>query len=99
MNQTTHAPTTPPQLTPSARLSLARAAWVVARRDFLAVLFSRAFLFFLLGPLFPVIVGALAGGISGQVQREARSEEHKSELQPLMRISYAVFCLKKTNSK
>src|SRR3546814_9318527 len=25
-----------------------------------------------------------------------RSEEHTSELQPLMRISYAVFCLKKT---
>src|SRR3546814_18356558 len=27
----------------------------------------------------------------------ARSEEHTSELQPLMRISYAVFCLKKNN--
>src|SRR3546814_2426964 len=27
--------------------------------------------------------------------RQARSEEHTSELQPLMRISYAVFCLKK----
>src|SRR3546814_3610070 len=26
--------------------------------------------------------------------REARSEEHTSELQSLMRISYAVFCLK-----
>src|SRR3546814_938561 len=26
--------------------------------------------------------------------RELRSEEHKSELQSLMRISYAVFCLK-----
>src|SRR3546814_5864810 len=26
-----------------------------------------------------------------------RSEEHKSELQSLMRISHAVFCLKKTN--
>src|SRR3546814_4047457 len=31
------------------------------------------------------VVGLLAG----------RSEEHTSELQPLMRISYAVFCLKK----
>src|SRR3546814_5925574 len=29
---------------------------------------------------------------------EARSEEHTSELQSLMRISYAVFCLKKNNS-
>src|SRR3546814_5239541 len=28
-------------------------------------------------------------------EREARSEEHTSELQSLMRISYAVFCLKK----
>src|SRR3546814_6569043 len=27
--------------------------------------------------------------------RRARSEEHTSELQPLMRISYAVFCFKK----
>src|SRR3546814_9631012 len=27
----------------------------------------------------------------------ARSEEHTSELQSLMRISYAVFCLKKNN--
>src|SRR3546814_993878 len=27
-------------------------------------------------------------------QRERRSEEHTSELQSLMRISYAVFCLK-----
>src|SRR3546814_9667999 len=29
------------------------------------------------------------------VQRKDRSEEHTSELQSLMRISYAVFCLKK----
>lgn len=55
------------------RLSSLEAAWVIARRDFVAVLFSRAFLFFLLGPLFPVIVGGLAGSIGGQVQREAVS--------------------------
>src|SRR3546814_7838576 len=30
---------------------------------------------------------------------EGRSEEHTSELQSLMRISYAVFCLKKKNIK
>src|SRR3546814_9983493 len=30
---------------------------------------------------------------------EARSEEHTSELQSLMRISYAVFCLKKKNNR
>src|SRR3546814_6527263 len=39
---------------------------------------------------------------AGQRQRRAdrhsgRSEEHTSELQSLMRISYAVFCLKKKN--
>src|SRR3546814_2169376 len=34
-------------------------------------------------------IGAAVG------QREHRSEEHTSELQSLMRISYAVFCLKK----
>src|SRR3546814_9513181 len=31
--------------------------------------------------------------------RIKRSEEHTSELQSLMRISYAVFCLKKKNNK
>src|SRR3546814_7355426 len=30
--------------------------------------------------------------------RHMRSEEHTSELQSLMRISYAVFCLKKKNT-
>src|SRR3546814_2096433 len=38
--------------------------------------------------------GAGAGGGAGQ-WRDPRSEEHTSELQSLMRISYAVFCLKK----
>src|SRR3546814_4792972 len=31
------------------------------------------------------------------ILHDARSEEHTSELQSLMRISYAVFCLKKPN--
>src|SRR3546814_6126697 len=33
----------------------------------------------------------------GKLRRRGRSEEHTSELQSLMRISYAVFCLKKKN--
>src|SRR3546814_10899263 len=33
------------------------------------------------------------------VMRDQRSEEHTSELQSLMRISYAVFCLKKKKKK
>src|SRR3546814_12062424 len=32
---------------------------------------------------------------AGRCRRRSRSEEHTSELQSLMRISYAVFCLKK----
>src|SRR3546814_6857661 len=34
------------------------------------------------------------GRLSDLVDRRRRSEEHTSELQSLMRISYAVFCLK-----
>src|SRR3546814_10310400 len=33
--------------------------------------------------------------VAAQHGRQSRSEEHTSELQSLMRISYAVFCLKK----
>src|SRR3546814_2438305 len=36
-------------------------------------------------------------GARGRECRGARSEEHTSELQSLMRTSYAVFCLKKKN--
>src|SRR3546814_10296439 len=38
-----------------------------------------------------------AGGPKGTKGTGSRSEEHTSELQSLMRISYAVFCLKKKN--
>lgn len=46
-----------------SRLSRLQAAWVIARRDFIAILWSRSFLFFLLGPLFPAVVFAMSGGI------------------------------------
>src|SRR3546814_3408107 len=36
--------------------------------------------------------------ITGRLYNETRSEEHTSELQSLMRISYAVFCLNKKNN-
>src|SRR3546814_10360349 len=39
------------------------------------------------------------GEARGNVESGERSEEHTSELQSLMRISYAVFCLKKKNKK
>src|SRR3546814_1846359 len=52
----------------------------------------------------PVEIGPALGEPCGEVeiglrpeQRRRRSEEHTSELQSLMRISYAVFCLKKEN--
>src|SRR3546814_6935599 len=32
----------------------------------------------------------------GKIEADLRSEEHTSELQSLMRISYSAFCLKKT---
>src|SRR3546814_9902849 len=42
----------------------------------------------------------LSSGISRKtsIRVAERSEEHTSELQSLMRISYAVFCLKKKNT-
>src|SRR3546814_8555060 len=41
------------------------------------------------------VVGHLEGGHPGPLVDSLRSEEHTSELQSLMRIAYAVFCLKK----
>src|SRR3546814_4791641 len=46
---------------------------------------------------FLVAMLALAAG-SAPFAYQDRSEEHTSELQSLMRISYAVFCLKKKNN-
>src|SRR3546814_7393076 len=43
--------------------------------------------------LFVVLV--VQSDFSGTAMEKIRSEEHTSELQSLMRISYAVFCLKK----
>ena len=55
----------------NGRLSTWQAAYVIARRDFIAILWSRSFIFFLLGPLFPVLVGGFAGGIGQRVQATA----------------------------
>ena len=60
---------------PKSRLSLLQAAFVVARRDFTAILFSRVFFFFLLGPLFPLLVGALAGGIGSAIDESSGEPE------------------------
>src|SRR3546814_8729645 len=68
-----------------------------------------------LTPRDPAEPGQFAFGDAGRVRRilaahwqdiniepldvRCRSEEHTSELQSLMRISYAVFCLKKKNNE
>src|SRR6476646_517881 len=44
-----------------------RSAFVIARRDFSATVLSKAFIFFLLGPLFPLLLGGVFGGIGAQV--------------------------------
>ncbi|WP_066554734.1 ABC transporter permease [Croceicoccus bisphenolivorans] len=58
--------TSKPSLADGAR-RFWRSIFVIARRDFGAILFSRSFIFFLLGPLFPVFVVAMAGGIGASV--------------------------------
>src|SRR3546814_4276394 len=45
----------------------------------------------------PAIVGRVLAVT--EIALDDRSEEHTSELQSLMRTSYAVFCLKKKNNK
>src|SRR3546814_6818798 len=51
------------------------------------------------GPFGAIVLGAVASFICYYaVSFLKRSEEHTSELQSLMRISYAVFCLKKKNN-
>src|SRR3546814_4369349 len=46
----------------------------------------------------PAFALVMAGAMAFIVFTLRRSEEHTSELQSLMRISYAVFCLKKKNN-
>ena len=48
-----------------------RAAFVIARRDFTATVLSKTFLLFLLGPLFPIGLGFIFGGIGAQVEKTA----------------------------
>src|SRR3546814_9278561 len=69
------------------REALAEAVGLIARADTVYVAGVRR--------SFPV-AAYLAYSLH-QVDKKTRSEEHTSELQSLMRISYAVFCLKKKN--
>lgn len=49
-----------------------RAMMVIARRDFVTVVFSKSFVLFLLGPLFMVGIGAMAGGLG----RASQNADH-----------------------
>src|SRR3546814_5404378 len=71
----------------SIRSSASR-PWYIARRQVAA------------GPAPSGLLPALRGTSQrrNRSERKARSEEHTSELQSLMRNSYAVFCLKKKNT-
>ena len=47
-----------------------RAAWVIARRDYAATVFSKTFLMFLLFPLLPIIAGVGFGAMGADQDRE-----------------------------
>ena len=48
-------------------IRLIRGAYVIARRDFAATVLSKTFIFFLLGPLFPLLFGGVFGSIGARV--------------------------------
>ena len=48
---------------------LLRGAFVIGRRDFSATVLSKTFLFFLVGPLLPLLFGAIFGGIGASVAK------------------------------
>ena len=48
-----------------------RSAFVIARRDFSATVLSKAFIFFLLGPMFPLLLGGVFGSIGATVASQA----------------------------
>ena len=48
-------------------IRLLRSAFVIGRRDFAATVLSKTFIFFLLGPLFPLLLGGVFGSIGARV--------------------------------
>src|SRR3546814_2279403 len=65
---------------------------------FFAFIYNAAGVPIAAGLLYPVFGILLSPIIAAGAMALSRSEEHTSELQSLMRISYAVFCLKKKNN-
>ena len=52
-------------------MRIIRSAFVIGRRDFTATVLSKAFIFFLLGPLFPLVLGGVFAGIGTNVATRA----------------------------
>jgi ABC-2 type transport system permease protein len=50
---------------------LLRSALVIARRDYVATVWSKTFLLFLIGPLFPILFGIVFGSVGAKIDREA----------------------------
>ncbi len=48
-----------------------RSAFVIGRRDFAATVLSKTFIFFLLAPMFPLLMGGVFGGIGARVAQQA----------------------------
>ncbi len=55
-------------------MSTVQAAWVIARRDYAAIVFSKSFLLFLLGPLFPLAIGLGSGALGGSMAESAMAD-------------------------
>lgn len=53
-------------------MRLIQSAFVIARRDYSATVFSRTFLLFLIGPIFPFLIVLMFGGIGAKVAEEAQ---------------------------
>ncbi|MDO7835874.1 ABC transporter permease [Sphingobium sp. HBC34] len=62
-------------------MQLWRAAFVIARRDFTAVVLSRTFILFLLGPLLPILIGFAFGGLGDRIS--------STDLRPVVGIAMA----------
>src|SRR3546814_3171745 len=78
----------------AAGMPVAASAAPTAPSDFAAAVGFRSSL--LASVMAAICFGSMR--VNSGVYGRMRSEEHTSELQSLMRISYAVFCLKKKNT-
>lgn len=61
---------------------LFRSAFVIARRDFTAVVLSRTFILFLLGPMLPILIGMAFGGLGDKIS--------STDLRPIVGVAMPV---------